>query len=189
MTSFLLPTLGFVCSFSSRLRSKVRVFFKIILFIYFWLHWVFIAACGLSLFVASGDCSSLWYMGFRHMGFNSCSMFLNSCGLWVLEYGLSNCGAWTWLLCSMWNLPGPGIKSVSPALASGFLSSVPPGKCLFVYLFLVVLGLPCCRWAFSSYGKRGLLFFMVHGLLMWWFLLWSTGSRRMGFSSCSKWAQ
>ena len=95
-------------------------------------------------------------MGFRHMGFNSCSMFLNSCGLWVLEYGLSNCGAWTWLLCSMWNLPGPGIKSVSPALASGFLSSVPPGKCLFVYLFLVVLGLPCCRWAFSS-GEQELL--------------------------------
>ena len=32
-------------------------FFKInlfILFIYFWLHWVFVAACGLSLVVVSG---------------------------------------------------------------------------------------------------------------------------------------
>ena len=28
----------------------------------------------------------------------------------------------------MWNLPGPGIKPVLPALACGFLSTVPPGK-------------------------------------------------------------
>jgi len=28
----------------------------------------------------------------------------------------------------MQNLPGPGIESVSPELASGFLSTVPPGK-------------------------------------------------------------
>ena len=28
----------------------------------------------------------------------------------------------------MWNLPGPGIKPMSPALPAGFLSTVPPGK-------------------------------------------------------------
>ena len=28
----------------------------------------------------------------------------------------------------MWDLPGPGIKPMSPALAGRFLSSVPPGK-------------------------------------------------------------
>ena len=28
----------------------------------------------------------------------------------------------------MWDLPGPGIEPVSPALAGGFLSTVPPGK-------------------------------------------------------------
>ena len=28
----------------------------------------------------------------------------------------------------MWNLPGPGIELVSPALAGGLLSTVPPGK-------------------------------------------------------------
>ena len=28
----------------------------------------------------------------------------------------------------MWNVPGPGIELVSPALAGGFLSTVPPGK-------------------------------------------------------------
>ena len=28
----------------------------------------------------------------------------------------------------MWNLPGPGIKLVSPALAGGFLTTGPPGE-------------------------------------------------------------
>ena len=30
----------------------------------------------------------------------------------------------------MWDLPGPGIEPVSPALAGGFLTTVPPGKFL-----------------------------------------------------------
>ena len=28
----------------------------------------------------------------------------------------------------MWDLPGPGIGPVSPALAGGFLTTAPPGK-------------------------------------------------------------
>ena len=57
------------------------------LIIYFWLCWVFVAACGLSLVVASGDYSSLRCTGFslrwllllqsavsRRSGFSSCSM-------------------------------------------------------------------------------------------------------------------
>ena len=34
------------------------------------------------------------------------------------------------------------------------------------YLFLAVLGLRCCVWAFSSCGERGLLFVVVCGLLI-----------------------
>ena len=30
--------------------------------------------------------------------------------------------------CGMWDLPGPGIEPVSPELAGGFLTTVPPGK-------------------------------------------------------------
>ena len=30
----------------------------------------------------------------------------------------------------MWDLPGPGLESVSPALAGGFLTTAPPGKSL-----------------------------------------------------------
>ena len=69
-------------------------FYKFIYFIYFWLHWVFVAARGLSLVEVSGDYSSLWCaafslwllllwsMGSRHMGFSSC-------GTWVQQLWLT----------------------------------------------------------------------------------------------------
>ena len=37
---------------------------------------------------------------------------------------------------------------------------------LFIYLFLAVLGVRCCKRAFSSCGERGLPFVVVHGLLI-----------------------
>ena len=43
---------------------------------------------------------------------------------------------------------------------------------LFVYLFLAVLGLRCCAWAFSSCGELGLLFVVAQA------------SHRGGFSCC-----
>ena len=33
-------------------------------------------------------------------------------------------------------------------------------------LFMAVLGLPCCTWAFSSCGEQGLRFVVVRGLLI-----------------------
>ena len=33
----------------------------------------------------------------------------------------------------MWDLPGPGLKPVSPALPGGFLTTVPPGKPFLVF--------------------------------------------------------
>ena len=37
---------------------------------------------------------------------------------------------------------------------------------LFIYLFLAVLSLHCCTWAFSSCNEWGLLFIVLHGLLI-----------------------
>ena len=37
---------------------------------------------------------------------------------------------------------------------------------ILIYLFLAVLGLRCCVWAFCSCGERGLLFVAVCGLLI-----------------------
>ena len=42
--------------------------------------------------------------------------------------GFSSCGSWAELLRGMWNLPGPGVESVSPALEGGFLTIGPPGN-------------------------------------------------------------
>ena len=110
-------------------------FFNFIyLFIYSWLHWVFVAARGLSLHVASRGYSSLQCAGFslqwllllqstgsRHAGFSSC-------GLRAPERRGSSCGARAQLLRGMWDLPGPGLEPVFPALAGGFLTTAPPGK-------------------------------------------------------------
>ena len=53
---------------------------------------------------------------------------LSSCGSRALDCRLSSCGGWALLLRGMWDLPGPGLEPVSPALAGGFLTTVPPGK-------------------------------------------------------------
>ena len=111
------------------------VFFKI--FIYFYL---FFSVLGLHRFgCAFSSCgewgllivpvhrllsvvaSLLWSTGSRHVG-------LSSCYSPALELGLSGCGAWAYLLCGMWDLPGPGMEPESPALASRFLFTVPRGK-------------------------------------------------------------
>ena len=65
-----------------------------------------------------------------------CSSDLYRCGAWALgawasvvaALGLSSCGARAQALGGMWDPPGPGLQPLSPALASGFLSTVPPGK-------------------------------------------------------------
>ena len=53
---------------------------------------------------------------------------LSSCGSRALEHRLSSCGAWASLLHGTWDLPGPGIEPVSPALAGRFLTTAPPGR-------------------------------------------------------------
>ena len=122
----------------------------LILFIYFWLCWVFVAACRLSLATVSRGYSSLQCAGFSvqwllavasRSGFSCCGAWalgarasvvvargLSSCGSWGLERRLSSCGAWVQLLRGMWDLPRPGLEPICPALAGGFLTIAPPGK-------------------------------------------------------------
>ena len=105
-------------------------------FIYFWLRWVFVAEHWLSVVAASRGYSSLRCVGFslRWLLITECS--LQACSLqqlWhagsvVVALRLSSCGARAQLLCGIWDLPGPGLEPVSPALAGGFLTTAPPGK-------------------------------------------------------------
>jgi len=46
----------------------------------------------------------------------------------LAAHGLRSCDTRTQLLLGTWDLPGPGIKLVSPALAGRFFSTVSPGK-------------------------------------------------------------
>ena len=48
---------------------------------------------------------------------------LNSCGSQAVEERLNSCGAHASLLLGMWNLPRSEIKSMSLALAGGFLTT------------------------------------------------------------------
>ena len=60
----------------------------------------------------------------------------------------------------------------------------------FIYLFLVLLCLRNCAWAFSSCDERGLLFVVMRGLLIVVAsLVAEHGLWHMGFSSCGTWPQ
>ena len=80
------------------------------------------------------SCCRAWALGMRASVVVACG--LSSCGLWALEHRLSSCGTRAQLLCSMWDLPRPGIEPVSPALAGGFLTTVPPENSLFYYILM-----------------------------------------------------
>ena len=51
----------------------------------------------------------------------------------------------------MWDLPGPGLEPVSPALAGGFLTTAPPGKPGVFYVLLQQT-----RTCFKSGGEGSL---------------------------------
>ena len=70
----------------------------------------------------------LWRTGFRHEGLSGCSTGAQQLQFLGSKIRLNSCGTWAYLLCGMWDLPGSGIEPMSPALASGFLSTEPPGK-------------------------------------------------------------
>ena len=91
----------------------------------------------LPLVVASGgfSLSLRWLLllrstGSRCAGSVAVAHELSSCGSRALERRLSSRGARASLLRGMWDLPGPveGLEPMSPALAGGFLTTVPPGK-------------------------------------------------------------
>ena len=82
------------------------------IFIYLQLSWVFIPARATFQLLCMGLSKwllLLWFLGSRTQAQQ----------LWCPQAEL---------LCNMWDLPRPGIASVSPALVSGFFTTEPPGK-------------------------------------------------------------
>ena len=106
---------------STYIKAK---FLVVLCFLYFkqLFIYLFFAALGLSLVVACWGYSSLQCCDFSLQWL----FLLLSTGSRCLDF--SGCGAPAQLLWGMWNLPGPGIELVFPALAGRFPSTVPPGK-------------------------------------------------------------
>ena len=87
----------------------INCIFVIILFIYFWLCWVFLAARAFSLISVNGGFSPVamrrllivvasLIAQLRHQGTQASvavARGLNSCSSWALEHRLNSCGAWT----------------------------------------------------------------------------------------------
>ena len=84
---------------------------------------------------ASSSCGERGLLFVAVHSFSHCSGFCccgaRALGTWasvVAACGLSSCGARAYLLRSMWDLPGPELEPVSPALVGGFFTAAPPGK-------------------------------------------------------------
>ena len=97
-------------------------FLKRFLYILAVVAWPFVAALGLSLVAVTGGCPSLQFTGFSLRWLFSCGaqavgvqasivavLGLSCCSSWAPELALSS-GAQALLLCSMWDLPRPGVK-------------------------------------------------------------------------------
>ena len=91
-----------------------------VFFFFFLLGWIFAAAFGLSLVAANGGYSLVVVL-----------RFLVALAALVVAHGLK-------LPRSMWNLPGPATKPMSPTLAGGFLIREVLRLC-FALLFLSLI--------------------------------------------------
>ena len=96
-----------------------------------------------SLVAARGGYSLLWCVGFSLQWL----LLLWSTG--SRHTGFSSCGAQALLLCSIWDLPGPGLEPVSPALSGRSLTTVPPGESLYFILHLGFYRIP----SFGTYSS------------------------------------
>ena len=102
------------------------LFFLIYFIFYLSAHWVFIAACSLSLAVESRGCPLVVVHS-----------LLTVAASLIMEHGLW--GRPAQLPCGLWDLPRPGIEPVSPALQGRFLTTGPPGKArLFLFIYIYV---------------------------------------------------
>ena len=86
-----------------------------------------LSVCGCIVFSLVGvrGGSSCWARGSHCSGLGTQASVVVAYGLsngssWALEYRFHSCGTWALLLHGMWNLPRPGIETMSSALAGRF---------------------------------------------------------------------
>ena len=132
------------CQVQVQNKSFLLFFFKFLLLFfkfYFWLHGSSLLLAGFLQLGRAGatlrccawasHCGGFSCCGAQALGTRATVVVahgLSSCGSQALEHRLSSCGARAQLLRGMWDLPGPRLEPVSPALEGGFLITEPPGK-------------------------------------------------------------
>ena len=135
-TSYMMPGGSYKCQ-----RGSGQAFFFFSFFFFFFNKFIYLFI----LFLA------VLGLRFCARAFSSCGkrgpLFIAVCGpltivaSLVAEHRLqtrrlSSCGSRAKLLCGMWDLPGPGLEPVSPALAGRFSTTAPPGKLRQAFLSL-----------------------------------------------------
>ena len=73
----------------------------------------------------------------------------------------------------MWDIPRPGVKPMSPALADGFFTTSPPGKsgalCFERWLMECHVSVNTTGWSGTKWKKAVLQEVMCHpGRRIWW---------------------
>ena len=100
-----------------------ETFFNLTVFCVFFKICLFLAVLGLRCCVQALSSCSEWGL------FSSCRVWASQCGgLSCGSTDFSSYDALVWLPWGMWGLLGAGIEPESPALATGFLTTRPPGK-------------------------------------------------------------
>ena len=144
--------------------------FIIILLLFILFHFIilFLAALGLCC-CARGATLRCSARASHCDGFSCCgARALGARASVVVACRLSSCGTWAQLLCGMWDLPRPGLEPVSPALAGGFLTTVPQGKSLLFVFYLVppvcfvcLVPLSCILLDYSSIFQNSILIYLL----------------------------
>ena len=119
------------------------------------------ATCRRPIVMASLDAEH----GLQHTGASAVASGPKSCGFQALAHRLSSCAARAQLLCDVWDLPGSGIKPMSPAFQANSLplshQGSPVSFLKYIHFWL--------RWIFTA--GRGL----------------SLVAAIQGYISCSVW--
>ena len=130
--------------------SVFTFLFKFILFIYFWLRWVFVAAHRLSLVVASGGSSSLWCTGFslwwllllwstgsRPAGFSSCGAWAQQ--LWLTGSRVQAQQLWRTRLLAPWHVGSSRtrIQACVPCIGRWILNHCTTREALYLHLLSI----------------------------------------------------
>ena len=99
-----------------------------------------------------------WLLWLPGMGLRACRASI--CSSWALKYRLSSCGTGAQLFPGMWDLLGPGIEPMSPALVGGIFTTElarKPEEHFEFYLFLKIREFqPSTCWVRIRISVKGL---------------------------------